>query len=101
MQTVVVFIGNGEAVTVTAESGTFAQQGDYDAYAHPASVEIALWPQVTHHLTVYGKVKRIVFDGCVYGGYTLSTRWDRYGAPLVIRQHSETGTILYLPVAYK
>ena len=97
-QTVVVFIGNGEAVTVAAESGIFAEQGDFDAYAHPASVEIALWPYVTHHLTVYGRVKTIVVSDCVYGGYTLSTRRDRYGDPLVIRQQGGTGTILFLPV---
>lgn len=97
-QTVVVFIGNGEAVTVTAESGTFAEQGDFDAYAHPASIEIALWPAVTHHLTVYGRVKTIVQGECVYGGYTLGTTRDRYGAPLVIQQQGGTYTFLYLPI---
>ena len=100
-QTVIVFIGNGEAVTVTAESGTFVEQGDFDAYAHPALVEVTLRPSVTHHLTVYGRVRTIVVDGCVYGGYTLSTQRDRYGAPLVIQQQSESGTILYLPVVNK
>ena len=100
-QTVVVYIGNGEAVTVIAESGVFGERGDFDAYANPASVEIALWPFVTHHLTVYGKVKTIVQGECVYGGYTLGTTRDRYGAPLVIRQQGGTGTILYLPVVFK
>jgi hypothetical protein len=100
-QTVVVFIGNGEAVTVSAESGIFAEQGSFDAYAHPASIEIALWPYVTHHLTVHGRVKTIVHGDCVYGGYTLGTVRDRYGAPLIVRQQSGTGTILFLPVITK
>jgi hypothetical protein len=63
--TVVVYIGHGEAVTVTAESGAFVQEGSFDAYAHPARVEVALLPGVTHHLEVCARVQRIEQWGCL------------------------------------
>ncbi|MGB0387535.1 MAG: hypothetical protein ACPGWR_22175, partial [Ardenticatenaceae bacterium] len=53
-QTITIRIGNGEAVTVTAESGLFALTGDFNAYNNPAEVEINLLPDTTHHLTVQG-----------------------------------------------
>jgi hypothetical protein len=99
-ETVVVYIGNGEAVTVRTESGDFVLEGDFDAYAHPARVEVALDPGLTHSLRVYARVRRIEQGGCEYGGYTLSTIQDRYGKPLVIRQVGEAGAVRFLPLLY-
>jgi WD40 repeat protein len=48
---------------------------------------VVLLPDTTHHLHVDAQVKEITrSDGCVYGGYTLQTRRDRDGMPLVIQQ---------------
>jgi WD40 repeat protein len=80
-QTVTVHMGNTEIVTITAESGVFTGAGS------PAQVEVVLLADATHHLHVVARVKEITgSDGCVYGGYTLQTRRDRNGAPLVIQQ---------------
>jgi hypothetical protein len=80
-QVVTVYIGNAETVTVTAESGVFTGTG------YPARVEVALRPDTVHHLEVIAKVREIQKgDGCVYGGYSLRTRRDQYGSPLVIEQ---------------
>lgn len=97
-QTITVFLGNGEAVTVTCESGTFSQQGAFDAYTRPALVIIDLLSEATHHLKLIGKV-RITgeYNGCIYGGYALSTTTDRYGEPLVIEQHPQV-PVLWLPL---
>ena len=97
-QVVTVRLGNGEAVTVTAESGRFATVGDFDAYFHPASVTVALLPNTVHHLEVFGQVRVVEHDGCVYGGYTLSTRRDKNGAPLVIEQRADLTHTVYFPV---
>jgi hypothetical protein len=91
-QTITVRIGNGEAVTVTAESGTFAVFGNFNAYSNPALVTIDLLPNTTHHLTVYARVKATSSGGCQYGGYTLQTTLDRYGQPLTIIQSDATLT---------
>jgi hypothetical protein len=99
-QTVVVYIGNGEAVTVSAETGDFCVQGSFDASAHPARVEITLRPDLIHHLTVVARVRRIEQWGCVYGGYTLRTTVDRYGSPLVIRQEGG-GEVRYFPLLFR
>jgi hypothetical protein len=99
-QVVTVYLGNGEAVTVTAESGTFAATGAFDAYTHPALVEVALLPGGLHRLRVFGKVRVIEHDGCIYGGYTLSTQRDRFGNPLVIRQTAILSFSFYLPLAF-
>lgn len=87
-QTVTVYLGSGEAVTVTTESGLFSVSGDFDATTNPAQVEISLLPNTTHNLTVSGRVKEGSTNGCVYGGYTLSTPLDRTGQPLTIIQQS-------------
>ena len=80
-QTVHVWIGNGESVTVITESGTFTSTGNAN------SVEILLLPDTVHHLEVIAKVRTIVHsDGCTYGGYTLGTTRDNSGAPLTIVQ---------------
>jgi len=91
-QTITVRIGNGAAVTVTAESGVFSAMGSFDAYAHPAQVEMALLANTTHHLRVYATVRTVNQGGCVYGGYTLATDRDRHGAPLVIVQQPVDST---------
>lgn len=98
-QTLVVYLGNGEAVTVTCESGIFTRTGSFGAYL-PARVNVELLPDTTHQLTVYGRVRRIEQDGCIYGGYTLSTVHDRYGGPLVIVQRTDLPT-LWLPIVLK
>ncbi|MEZ4539685.1 MAG: hypothetical protein R3C43_06840 [Chloroflexota bacterium] len=81
-QTILVDLGNGEAITITTESGTFT--APFDAF--PKEIEIALLPNTTHNLTVEGKVREVVQGNCSYGGYTLTTTRDRYGEPLVIEQ---------------
>ncbi|MBN1659512.1 MAG: hypothetical protein JXA93_13995, partial [Anaerolineae bacterium] len=78
-QWVTVYMGNMEMVTITAESGIFT--------APDGHVEVQLLPNTVHHLEVVARVRTIVNpDGCVYGGYTLRTTTDRYGAPLIIVQ---------------
>jgi hypothetical protein len=100
-QAVTVRLGNGEAVTITAESGTFATHGDYDAYSHPATVTVALLTDTVHHLHVFGKVKVVEHDGCVYGGYTLYTDKDRFDAPLTIWQHTYLTHRFHLPLVFR
>jgi WD40 repeat protein len=70
-------MGNMEMVTITAESGVFTAADGY--------VEVQLLPDTAHHLQVVARVRTLVNpDGCVYGGYSLRTTTDRYGAPLLI-----------------
>lgn len=97
-QVVTVRIGNGEAVTVTAESGTFTTTGSFGAYSSPALVEITLHHNVTHHLNVNARVRTVNVGGCQYGGYTLSTGQDKFGALLTIIQEAK---IVYLPIVLK
>jgi hypothetical protein len=100
IQTLAVRIGNGEAVTVTAESGVFTATGSFSVYG-PALVPIDLLPETTHHLAVQARVRTVYQSGCKYGGYMLSTSRDRNGAPLVIEQVYASATPrprLYLPL---
>lgn len=84
-QDVLVHIGNGEALTVTTESGTFTTRGE--SGTPPSHVTIDLLPNTVHHLEIVAQVKRITSaDGCTYGGYTMRTTKDRFGSPLVIVQ---------------
>ena len=86
-QTLIVRIGNGDAVTVTTASGVFTRTGSFGTYGNPAAVEVSLLADTTHHLSVAAHVRRVInWGGCVYGDYTLSTDRDRNGAPLVIQQ---------------
>lgn len=85
-QTIVVYIGYGEEVTVTSEAGTFTAQGNFNSYAQPAQIVITLLPNAVNHLEVTARVRIINIGGYRYGGYTLSTRTDRRGNPLVIVQ---------------
>jgi hypothetical protein len=101
-QTLIVGIGNGDAVTVTTASGVFTRTGDFGAYGNPARVEISLLPDTTHHLSVAAHVRRVIgWGGCVYGDYTLSTDRDRTGAPLIIQQvaAAETPTPTVTPTS--
>lgn len=95
VQTVTVRLGNGEAVTVSAESGVFTTTGSFGAFANPALVNVSLLTDATHHLHITGTVRLIYQGGCPYGGYSLSTMTDRNRKPLVIVQVSERA---YLPV---
>jgi len=81
-QIVTVDLGNGEAITITTESGTFT--APFDTF--PKEIEITLLPDMTHNLTVEGRVREVVQGECTYGGYMLSTTRDRYGDTLVIEQ---------------
>lgn len=96
-QTITVRIGNGEAVTITAESGVFTATGSFGVYGNPARVTIDLLANTTHQLQVQARVRRIEQWGCIYGGYTLRTERDRYGQPLLIEQRMAT-RLYYLPM---
>jgi hypothetical protein len=92
-QTLVVRIGNGDAVTVTTASGVFTRTGSFGVYGSPALVELTLLPDTTHQLGVAAHVRRVAgWGGCQYGDYTLTTGLDRNGAPLIIRQLMPTAT---------
>lgn len=100
-QTVVVHIGNGEAVTVTTESGVFTTTGSFGAYGNPALVDVALLPNTRHNLLVAARVQSwYLWEGCTIGGYTLDTRRDRFGQPLLIEQRSAARSY-YLPLILK
>lgn len=91
-QVITIYIGNGEKVTIEAESGTFTVTGAFNHHSNPAIVEITLLPDTVHHLKVTAWVKSGLhgFNDCAYGGYTLSTTNDRNGAPLTIVQGQAT-----------
>ena len=75
-------------------SGVFTTTGSFDAYDHSAEVAVSLLPDTVHNLRVEARVQEIASgDHCVYGGYTISTDRDRYGAPLVIVQTEPTATV--------
>jgi hypothetical protein len=97
-QTVVVNIGNGEAVTVTTASGVFAVAGNFAAAGSPAHVPIDLLPGVVHDLTVAARVRTMNQGGCPFGGYTLTTQQDRNGVALRIVQQGAGVTQGYLPL---
>ncbi len=94
-QTVQVYLGNCEVVTVTAESGVFTATAP--CYPAPAPVTVSLRPNTTHHLLASGQVRIVEHGGCIYGDYTLSTGRDRFGQPLIITQVFTPTVILYLP----
>jgi len=83
-QIITVYIGYGEEVTITTESGVFTVAGSFNAYTNPALVEITLLPNTIHHLSVTAKV--MAKNGnCIYA-YTLTTTQDKQGVPLTITQ---------------
>lgn len=76
-----VSLGHMEEITVVTESGTFTSA--------TSDVEVILLPNTVHHLEVFGKVEIVEgLGGCQYGGYTLSTEFDKGFNPLVIEQTS-------------
>ena len=86
---VTVHMGNCEAVTVTVESGVFT------GGCYPAEVTVDLEPDSVHHLEVVALVREITqANGCVYGGYTLTTRRDRDSNPLIIVQGQPAPPVL-------
>ncbi len=87
-QTLTVRIGNGEAVTVTAESGVFTATGSFNVYGNPAQLTLDLLADTAHHLEVWARVRETEQWGCIYGGYTLHTARDRDGHLLLIEQRS-------------
>lgn len=91
-QTIRVAIGNGDAVTVTTQTGVYTTTGTFGVM-NPALVTIDLAPNVTNALTVTAHVGQVAGPGgCPYGGYTISTITDRNGGPLIIVQQSATTT---------
>ncbi len=93
-QTLHVTLGRGRAITVTSEAGTAVVTGTFSASV-PVSVSIFLRPNITHHLTVQGLVEYQA--GCFY---SLSTQYDRYGAPLIIVQQLQVPPT-YLPLVMR
>lgn len=83
-QRVSVTLGRGRVITVTSEGGTVTQQGEFST-ARPVEIEIPLAPNAANNLLVTGQVEYAA--GCLY---TLETRIDRVGNPLVIVQTSVT-----------
>jgi Tol biopolymer transport system component/photosystem II stability/assembly factor-like uncharacterized protein len=85
-QTLKVYLGRGREITVSSEAGLTTVTGMFSA-STPALLMIPLLPNTTHNLLVQGRVEYI--SGCYY---TLNTRADRNGAPLVIVQQGPTQT---------
>ena len=90
-QTITVRLGRGREVVVESVAGSTTVSGTYGAYVYPARVTIPLLPDTTHRLRVTGKVE--YYPGCFY---TLLTRRDRQGMPLVIVQGKQSS--IYLPM---
>jgi len=99
-QVVTVYVSNGEAMTVTAESGTFAHPDNFQGYLSSGLITISLLPNTDHHLEVRGRVRRFESNGCVYGGYTLRTTRDRFGNPLEISQRFTPVVTCHFPLMY-
>lgn len=81
-QVISVTLGRGRMITISSEAGTVTQQGEFST-ARPVEIEIGLVPNAINNLLVTGKVEYA--SGCFY---TLQTRIDRVGNPLVIVQNS-------------
>jgi hypothetical protein len=97
-QTITVWLGNGEAITISSQSGTFTQTGNF-ASNYPAHIPIKLKLGKWHYLQVSGKVKRLVVGDCIYGNYPLRTSLDKNGKSLAIFQ-MPVGK-LYLPIIFQ
>lgn len=98
-QTIRAAIGNGDAVTVTTQTGVYTTTGVFSVM-DPALVTIDLAPNTTNALTVTAHVRQMPGPGgCPYGGYSLSTITDRNGSPLRIVQQSATATPTPTPTA--
>lgn len=81
-QKISVTLGRGRELGVTTEAGTVTRQGEFSV-ARPVEIEIPLVANSENHLLVRGRVEYAA--NCFY---TLETRLDRVGNPLVIVQTS-------------
>lgn len=82
-QEIVISAPGMDSATVTLQSGTFT----VTTTTSPVRVVVDLLPNTTHSLTVSAHIKQTTGPGgCIYGGYTISTTRDRFGAPLTIIQ---------------
>ena len=93
-QTIVIYAGNSEWVAVDTGFEVFTETES----AYRTEVEIDLVAGQVHDLEASSRVRTIMHGDCEYGGYTLKTRYDRYGKLLEIVQQSE---ITYLPLLYR
>jgi hypothetical protein len=89
-QTIGIYAGNTEWITITTGYDVFTATGP----VYPAGMVIDLQLKQIHHLEVFSRVRVIKQGECVYGGYTLKTRYDRYGGLLEIIQLAH---VQYLP----
>ncbi len=81
-QKISITLGRGREITIASEAGMITRQGDF-SIARPVEIEIPLVPNAQNNLLVSGRVEYAA--GC---SYTLQTRVDRVGNPLVIVQNS-------------
>lgn len=79
-QKISVTLGRGREISIASDAGTVTQQGEF-SIAQPVTLDVPLAPNVTNNLLVSGKVE--FAPNCFY---TLQTRTDRTGKPLVIVQ---------------
>lgn len=79
-QKISVTLGRGREISIASEAGTVTLRGNF-SNVQPVEIEIPLLPNTTHNLVVSGRVEYA--SGCFY---TLQTRIDRMGNPLVIVQ---------------
>ncbi len=101
-QTITVYAGNALTVTVRlSPTEAYSVTGSFDAFANPARITIPLQPNTTYDLLVSAEIRRVVLNGCVYGGYTRSTDRDRQGQPLQIVQQAAPRWRLFLPLALR
>lgn len=86
-QVITVTMNLMEEVVITTESGIYRAKGENGS----ARVEVKLLPNTLNHLLVEATVKRVISNGCEYGGYTLRTDSDLQGRPLIIQQGKPSG----------
>ena len=82
-QVVHILPGYYDEALVETESGAFT--GVFNG-AEGARVEVKLLPNSSNHLKVTVKVHLSSYNGCSYGGYTMTVFTDLQGQPLVIIQ---------------
>ena len=87
-QKISVTLGRGREVSITSNAGTVTRQGDF-SMAQPVVLEVQLAPNASNELLVTGKVEYA--PGCFY---TLQTRVDRMGQPLVIVQSNSAAVTI-------
>lgn len=79
-QKISVILGHGREISVTSNAGTVTQHGEF-SLAQPIVLDVPLAPNASNELLVTGQVEYA--PNCFY---TLQTRTDRTGQPLVIVQ---------------